>query len=141
MACRSSLTVVRSPHARKPGRHSGHGAYYFFIVIVIRHETTAAARWALLLIVRTVFNDAITVAIWTGFHVCLSASIAVARWLARGETVSRTYEQAGSPPARERIIGASDFAHSLLVTASFVRATAPIALTRPFILADRPLVR
>jgi hypothetical protein len=46
-------------------------AYYFFIVIVIRHETTAAARWALLLIVRTFLNDAITVAVWTRFHVCL----------------------------------------------------------------------
>jgi hypothetical protein len=44
---------------------------YFFIIIVIRHETTAAARWALLLIIRTLFNDAITVALWTGFHVCL----------------------------------------------------------------------
>jgi hypothetical protein len=37
----------------------------------IRHETAAAARWALLLIVRTLFNDAITVAVWTGFHMCL----------------------------------------------------------------------
>jgi hypothetical protein len=46
---------------------------YFFIVIiiVIRHKTTAAAHWALLLIVRTLFNDAITVALWTGFHMCL----------------------------------------------------------------------
>ena len=44
---------------------------YFFIIIVIRHETAAAARWALLLIVRTLFNNAITVAVWTGFHVCL----------------------------------------------------------------------
>jgi len=46
-------------------------AYYFFIVIVIRHETTAAAGWALLLIVRTFLNDAITVAVRTGFHVWL----------------------------------------------------------------------
>jgi hypothetical protein len=57
--------------------------YYFFVVIVIRHEATAAARWALLLIVRTFFNDAITVAVWTGFHVCLpvdtSASLDVAQ--------------------------------------------------------------
>ena len=59
---------------------SGRSAYYFFIVIVIRHETTAAARWALPFIVRTLFNDAITVAVWTGFHVCFpvdtSASLA-----------------------------------------------------------------
>src|SRR5215471_15524337 len=49
-------------------------ACYFFIIIFIRYETTAAARWALPLIVRTLFNDAITVAVWTGFgfHVCLS---------------------------------------------------------------------
>jgi hypothetical protein len=46
-------------------------ACYFFIIIVIRHETTAAARWALLLFVRTLFNNAITVALWTGFHLCL----------------------------------------------------------------------
>jgi hypothetical protein len=46
-------------------------ACYFFITIVIRHKTTAAARWALLLIVRTLFNNALTIAVWTGFHVCL----------------------------------------------------------------------
>ena len=46
-------------------------ACYFFIIIVIRDETTAAAPWALLLIVRTLFNDTITVAVWTGLHVCL----------------------------------------------------------------------
>ena len=52
-------------------------ACYFFIIIFIRHETTAAARWALLLIVRTLFNDAITVAVWTGFgfHVCLPVDV------------------------------------------------------------------
>ena len=50
------------------------GVCYFFVIIVIRHKTTAAAGWALLLIVRTLFNDAITVAVWTGFHVCLSVS-------------------------------------------------------------------
>jgi hypothetical protein len=46
-------------------------ACHFFIIIVIGHETTAAAPWALLLIVRTLFNDAITIAVWTSFHVCL----------------------------------------------------------------------
>ena len=48
-------------------------ACYFFIVIVIRDETTAATPWTLLLIVRTLFNDTITVAVWTGFHVRLPA--------------------------------------------------------------------
>ena len=38
-------------------------------VIVIWYETTAAARWASLFIGRTFFNDTITVAIWTDFHV------------------------------------------------------------------------
>jgi hypothetical protein len=47
-------------------------AYYFFmVVVIIRYETTAAARWALLFIVRTFFNDAFTVAVWTSFHTCL----------------------------------------------------------------------
>jgi hypothetical protein len=41
------------------------------IVVVIRYETAATARWALLLIVRAFFNDTITVAVWTGFHVGL----------------------------------------------------------------------
>jgi hypothetical protein len=44
--------------------------YYFLLaVIVIRYETTATARWALLFIVRAFFDDTITVAVWTGFHV------------------------------------------------------------------------
>ena len=46
--------------------------YYFFLaVVVIRYETTAPARRALLLIVGAFFNDTITVAVWTGFHVRL----------------------------------------------------------------------
>jgi hypothetical protein len=48
------------------------GVYYFFLaIVVIRYETTATARRALLLIVRAFFNDTITVAVWTGFHVRL----------------------------------------------------------------------
>jgi hypothetical protein len=44
--------------------------YYFFLtIVVIGYETTATASWALLFIVRAFFNDPITVAIWTGFHV------------------------------------------------------------------------
>jgi hypothetical protein len=47
--------------------------YYFFLaVVVIRHETRATTRWALLFIVRAFFNDTITVAVRTGFHVCVS---------------------------------------------------------------------
>jgi hypothetical protein len=53
------------------GSPAGGACYFFVIIIVIRHETAAATRWALLLIVRTLFNDAITVALWTGFHMCL----------------------------------------------------------------------
>jgi hypothetical protein len=40
-------------------------------VIVIRDETTATARWTSPFIVRAFFNDTITVAVWTGFHVRL----------------------------------------------------------------------
>ena len=47
--------------------------YYFFLaVVVIRYETTATARRALLFIVRAFFNNTITIAVWAGFHVCLS---------------------------------------------------------------------
>ncbi len=58
-------------YPRRIGPLLAGSAYYFFMVIIIRHETTAAARWALLLIVRTLFNHALTVAVWTSFHVCL----------------------------------------------------------------------
>jgi hypothetical protein len=54
---------------RRIGSPAGSAYYFFIIIIVIRHETTAAGRW-LLLIVRALFNDALTVAVWTGFHVC-----------------------------------------------------------------------
>ena len=40
-------------------------------VIVIRYETIATARWTSPFIVRTFFNDTITVAVWTRFHVRL----------------------------------------------------------------------
>src|SRR5215471_20391618 len=62
---------------RRIGSPAG-GACYLLIIIVIRHETTPAARWALLLIVRALSNDAITIAVWTGFgfHVCLPVDIA-----------------------------------------------------------------
>ena len=45
--------------------------YFFMVVVVVRYETTATARWALLFIVRAFFNDTITVAVSTGFHVRL----------------------------------------------------------------------
>jgi hypothetical protein len=45
--------------------------YFFLAVVVIGNETTATARWALMFIVRAFFNDTITVAVWTGFHVRL----------------------------------------------------------------------
>ena len=38
-------------------------------VVVVRYETTATTRRALPFIVRAFFNDTITVAVWTGFHV------------------------------------------------------------------------
>ena len=59
---------------RRTGSLAG-SAYYFIIIIVIRHETTATAHWALLLIIRVLFNDAGTLALWTSFHVCLPMDI------------------------------------------------------------------
>jgi hypothetical protein len=44
------------------------------IVVVIRYETATTARLALLLIVRTFFNDTITIAVRTSFHVSLPVS-------------------------------------------------------------------
>jgi hypothetical protein len=41
------------------------------MAVVVTYETTATARWALPFIVRAFFNDTITVAVWTGFHVRL----------------------------------------------------------------------
>jgi hypothetical protein len=69
--------LTRSGH-RRPFRGIGSpadgGACHFVIIIVIGHETTAAAPWALLFIVRTLFNDAFAIAVWTGFHVRLSVA-------------------------------------------------------------------
>jgi len=61
---RTSFPIRRASSIRLPC------VYYFFLaVVVIGYETTATARWALLFIVRAFFNDTITVAVWTGFHV------------------------------------------------------------------------
>ena len=53
------------------GPLGGRACDFFAIIIIIGHKTTAATPWALLLVVCALFNDAITVALWTGFHVCL----------------------------------------------------------------------
>jgi hypothetical protein len=47
--------------------------YDVLVVTVVRYKTIATARRALLFIVRAFFNDTITVAVWTGFHVRLLA--------------------------------------------------------------------
>jgi hypothetical protein len=72
----SAFDPKRTSAVRQIGSPAG-SACYFLIIVVVRHETTAAARWALLLIVRTLSNDAITVAIWTGLglHVCLPVDV------------------------------------------------------------------
>jgi hypothetical protein len=41
------------------------------VIVIIGYVTTAAACAALLFIVRTFFNDTVTVAVWTSFHSCL----------------------------------------------------------------------
>jgi len=60
---------------RRMGSPAGSAYYFIIIIIVISHETTATAHWALLLIIRALFNDAVTVALWTSFHVCLPMDI------------------------------------------------------------------
>jgi hypothetical protein len=63
---RTPFSICRTSSIRLPC------VYYFFLaVVVIRYESTATARRALLFIVRTFFNDTITVAVWTGLHVRL----------------------------------------------------------------------
>jgi hypothetical protein len=55
------------------------GSYDFLIVVVIiRYKPTAAARWASLFIIRTFFNNAFTITVWTRFlcHVNASESLA-----------------------------------------------------------------
>src|SRR5215470_5278198 len=87
-------------------------ACYFFIIIVIRDETTAAAPWALLLIVRTLFNDAITVALWTGLHVCLPVEIFAS--LPRLQSVR--FDPIGG--TKERLYGREEEAMSITVVLS-----------------------
>lgn len=55
-------------------RSPANSACHFVVIIVIGHEATATAPRALLLIVRTLFNDAFAIAVWTGFHVPLRCS-------------------------------------------------------------------
>ena len=64
--------------------------YYFFLaVVVIRYETTATARRALLLIVRAFFNNTITIAVWAGFHVCLSGDATTPPLVFAGASLNR----------------------------------------------------
>jgi hypothetical protein len=69
--CRGCLFLIKADIGRPLRRIGSPAGSARDFVIVIRHETTAAARWALLLIVGALFNDAIAVAVWTGFHVCI----------------------------------------------------------------------
>jgi hypothetical protein len=57
------------------------------IIIVVGHEATAAAPWALLLIVRTLFDDAFAIAVWTGFHVRVSKAL-LSRYSSRLATIA-----------------------------------------------------
>src|SRR5665647_3175451 len=74
VARRMTTTTTCSTATGNRAHHvsSAFCVYYFFLaVVLIRYETTATACWALLFIVRAFFNDTITVAVWTGFHVRL----------------------------------------------------------------------
>ena len=63
--------------------------YIFLAVVVIRYETTATARRALLLIVRAFFNNTITIAVWAGFHVCLSGDATTPPLIFAGASLNR----------------------------------------------------
>ena len=69
---------------RRIGSPAG-SACYFFVIIVIRYETTATAGWALLFIVRTFFNYAFAIALWTSFHVARLTSLYCDFLNARGQ--------------------------------------------------------
>jgi hypothetical protein len=49
--------------------------YDVLVIAVVRYKTIPTARRTLLFIVRAFFNDTITVAVWTGFHVRLLAML------------------------------------------------------------------
>ena len=75
--------------------------YYFFLaVVVIRYETTATARWALLFIVRAFFNDTITVAVWTGFHVRLMGMLPSPPIISAGASLIRHLMSKGDRPVK-----------------------------------------
>src|SRR5262245_25074115 len=70
----SSVAIqMRSKVFRVSADAADRRCFYYFLmaVIVIRHETAATARWTLPFIFRAFFNDTITVAVRTGFHVRL----------------------------------------------------------------------
>ena len=65
------------------------------VVIVIRYETAATTRWASFFSVRPFFNDTITVAIWTGFHVRLMGMLphpaTTIRWCFSDSATAETF--------------------------------------------------
>jgi hypothetical protein len=79
----------RRPPDSRIGSSAGSACYFvIIIIIVIGYETAAAAPWALLLIVRTLFNDAFAIAVWTGFHVRLSVALS-SHYASRGLAIIR----------------------------------------------------
>jgi hypothetical protein len=48
--------------------------YYFFLVVIIMHETKATAFRTLMFIIGIFVNDAIAIAVWTGFSFHVRAS-------------------------------------------------------------------
>ena len=75
--------------------------YDVLVVVVVRYKTIPAARRALLFIVRAFFNDTITVAVWTGFHVRLIAMLPHSLEYIPGASLIRPLQR------RSQVIGAT----------------------------------
>jgi hypothetical protein len=77
--------------------------YYFFMVVgIVGYETTATACWALLFIVRAFFNNPITVAVCTGFHVGLMGDAYAG---SRGDQNEKPQPESGGREAGASIFG------------------------------------
>ena len=81
--------------------------YYFFLaVVVIGYETTATACWTLLFIVRAFFNDTISVAVWTSFHVRLMGCYPSPAIISAGASLIRHVRMMSTFPPKADICGA-----------------------------------
>jgi hypothetical protein len=103
--------------------------YFFMIAVVIRYKTKATARRALTFIVRIFVNDAIAIAVWTSFHVCIEIERSHTVNPTRGIKLSR---QAGVYRSHQHI--------GLILPATTWQAPPPIIPMEPLMqpIPERP---